>query len=410
MAISVHLEKLLNDAAVQRLFDILKGAGIEGRLVGGCVRDALLGVACSDIDMAVDHPPQEVLDCLAKAQLRVIPTGLQHGTLTALVNGKGIEVTSLRRDVTTDGRHAEVLFTSAWEEDAARRDFTFNALYCDANGQLYDYFTGLRDLATHTLRFIGDPTQRIHEDYLRILRYYRFQLRYGGELHSPSRQAVQALVPQLMRLSNERIQAELMKMLSHPDPVHMIRLMNEDGVFDTLFGRKAETEALERWSLTQAKFDALWPPELDIPFSLGRLHVLFPQPAVFFQKSLRLSRKEAHLLTVLYNLREMPLSEEQLFAVRFEEGDATAWLWLLSKGVDFSTAQSLSEAFCVPVPAFPLRGADLIAEGLAEGPDVGRLLKACQQQWLQKKGQMSLEDCLDFCRGRALPTSSSLQT
>lgn len=375
---------------------------MEGRLVGGCVRDALLGVACSDVDMAVDYPPQEVLECLQKAQLRVIPTGLQHGTLTALVEGKSIEITSLRRDMATDGRHAEVLFTSAWEEDAARRDFTFNALYCDAKGQLYDYFTGLDDLATHTLRFIGDPTQRLQEDYLRILRYYRFQLRYGAELHGPSHQAVQAQVPQLTRLSNERIQAELMKMLSHPDPIHMIRLMNEDGVFDTLFGRKAETEALERWRQTQAGLDALRPPELDIPFSLGRLYALFPQPAAFFQKSFRLSRKEAHLLTVLHDFREASLSEEQLFAVRFEEGDATAWLWLLSQAPGPHECQDLSKAFRVPVPVFPLRGADLIAEGVAEGPDVGRLFKACQQQWIQRRGHMSREDCLDFCRAIAL--------
>ena len=398
-----HLQELLSDPAVQELLASLRSASIEGRLVGGCVRDALLGFPCADIDIAVDRPPNDVLESLQKANLRVIPTGLQHGTLTVLVRGRAIEVTSLRQDVVTDGRHAEVRFTSAWEEDAARRDFTFNALYCDASGQIYDYFSGLDDLTTHTLRFIGDPSQRIQEDFLRILRYYRFQLRYGQDLHEASHKAVRTYVPQLPHLSNERIQAELIKIVSHPEPVTIVRLMDEDGVFETLFGVKARTDVLEQWRATQQTLDASRPAALEVPFAWGKLFALFPQPAEFFQRSLRLSRKEAHLLTTLHQQEHKDLSAVNLFALRFEEGDALAWLWLLTKSLNSPVRNDLLEAFQTPLPAFPLKGADLIADGLASGPDVGRLFKACQQQWIQQQGKWSHEDCLAFCRSQTCP-------
>lgn len=159
------LDTLLQDGDVRRLFGVLRSGGAEGRLVGGCVRDALLGRPMTDIDVAVNRPPEVVHEILEGAGLRTIPTGLSHGTLTVLVGRLSIEITSLRRDIVTDGRHAEVAFTDQWEQDAARRDFTINALYCDEGGHIYDYFSGQKDLKTGKIRFIGVPQERIQEDF-----------------------------------------------------------------------------------------------------------------------------------------------------------------------------------------------------------------------------------------------------
>lgn len=230
--------QLLARSSVQNLLSCLADHGVEGRLVGGCVRDALLGQAISDIDVAVNASPHVVQQLLEKEGFKVIPTGLKHGTVTVLVEKEAFELTSLRRDVITDGRHATVAYTTDWREDAARRDFTMNALYLSSDGTLADFFGGKADLAQGLVRFIGDPDQRICEDFLRILRYYRFVQRFGGiaqgTLDKRSHAAVRRHNQSLPNLSKERIQSELFKILEHKRPQEIVRLMDDDGIFQAL--------------------------------------------------------------------------------------------------------------------------------------------------------------------------------
>ena len=190
----------------------LSGGGAPVRFVGGCVRDAVLGRRAKDIDLATPEPPQRVIDLLARAGIRAIPTGIAHGTITAVVGREHFEITTLRRDVSTDGRHATVAFTDDWAEDAARRDFTINALFCDADGTLFDPMGGLADIKTGTVRFVGDAAMRIAEDHLRILRFFRFFAHYGkGEPDSDGLAACTRLAPTLKALSAERIAAEILE-------------------------------------------------------------------------------------------------------------------------------------------------------------------------------------------------------
>ena len=191
----------------------------EARVVGGAVRDALAGREVTDIDLATPRTPDEVTQALRAAGIRAVPTGLDHGTVTAVAGGRGFEITTLRRDVETDGRHARVAFTDDWRADAARRDFTINALSMTRDGAVFDYFDGVADLRAGRLRFVGDPSSRIAEDYLRILRYFRFFARYASGPADPAAlTAIRAGVPGLATLSAERVWSELIGILSAPDP------------------------------------------------------------------------------------------------------------------------------------------------------------------------------------------------
>ena len=196
----------MNEASVRTLLDALADGGIAARFVGGCVRDWVLGRPISDIDIAVDKPPETVMKALEAADIKVVPTGLKHGTVTAIVKSRPFEITTLRRDVETDGRHAIVAFTDDWREDASRRDFTFNALYADRAGTIYDYFDGQTDLKAGRVRFIGDPEQRIAEDRLRVLRFFRFHARFGKPpFDGPSFDACRRNAATVNGLSGERV-------------------------------------------------------------------------------------------------------------------------------------------------------------------------------------------------------------
>jgi poly(A) polymerase len=203
----------------------------DARVVGGAVRDALAGHEITDIDLATPRLPEQVMQALQAAGIRAVPTGLDHGTVTAVAGGRGFEITTLRRDVETDGRHARVAFTEDWRADAARRDFTINALSMTRDGAVFDYFDGVADLRAGRLRFVGDPATRIAEDYLRILRFFRFFSRYAvGPADPAALAAIRAGVPGLAALSAERVWSELARILSAPDPRAAISLMDELGV------------------------------------------------------------------------------------------------------------------------------------------------------------------------------------
>ncbi len=230
--------------ATRAVLRALKG---EARFVGGCVRDTLLKRPIGDIDIATPLPPEEVMRRLAAARIKAVPTGLAHGTVTAVVEGRAFEITTLRRDVETFGHRARVAFTADWEADSRRRDFTMNALFLAADGEVLDYHDGLGDLRRGKVRFVGDPETRIREDVLRLLRFYRFHAWYGrGAADRAARAACRALAPLVPTLSGERVQAETMKLLRAPDPLPSLALMAKDGVLAQIVPVARPLRALRR--------------------------------------------------------------------------------------------------------------------------------------------------------------------
>src|SRR5712692_3827526 len=248
----------MDEPPTRLLFAALAQAGIAARFVGGCVRDALLGLRIADIDLATPSRPEEVATALDKAGLKLVPTGIAHGTVTAVVPPRHYEITTLRRDVETDGRHARVAFDADWAEDAARRDFTINAIYLDPNGTLHDPVGGLADLAARRVRFVGEPATRIAEDVLRVLRYYRFTARFGSGKGDPAaRAACRAAVPLLPKLSAERVAQELTGLLGAANPVPALRMMAEDRVLAAILPEGTRLDRLERLIASEREPDVL---------------------------------------------------------------------------------------------------------------------------------------------------------
>jgi poly(A) polymerase len=264
------------DGELQRLLRVLGTGEGETRYVGGSVRDTLLGLAVADVDLATRLRPDEVMRRVESAGMKAVPTGLAHGTVTAVLRGKPVEITTLRRDVSTDGRRATVAFTDDWREDAARRDFTINALSADpGTGEVFDYFDGLADLAAKRVRFIGDPLTRIAEDHLRILRFFRFHARFGtGDPDEAGLQACAARANDLMALSRERISGELLRLLALHDPTPTVRIMIEQGIFRPIIPEITDADPLGR--LVECEAEAGIPAD-----PIRRLAALLPaEPAV----------------------------------------------------------------------------------------------------------------------------------
>ncbi|MFN6954186.1 MAG: CCA tRNA nucleotidyltransferase [Acetobacteraceae bacterium] len=352
------------------------------RAVGGAVRDTLAGRPVQDVDVAVPLPPEAVAPLLRNAGLKVFETGLAHGTLTAVKDGVPVEVTSLRRDVLTDGRHAEVEWTTDWREDAARRDFTINAMSLAADGRLWDYFGGREDLAAGRVRFVGDAATRIAEDYLRALRFFRFQARYGrGEPDAAALAAIRDAVPGLSRLSAERVWSEWKRLLEAPDPRGALALMHAAGVLPAVLP-EAEWPNARLDRLAEAPPDpllrtaALLAPGADVPRLAERL---------------RLSGEERDSLAWLAVPRDdlLPAPDDadlrRILARRegVPQADLLREAWLAEARDGAPRAGLRARLAATPRPAFPLRGADLIAAGLPPGPDLGRRLALARAAWIE---------------------------
>ena len=352
------------------------------RAVGGAVRDTLAGRPVQDVDIGVPLPPDAVARCLRDAGLKLFETGLAHGTLTAVLGGDRAEVTSLRRDILTDGRHAEVAWTTDWREDAARRDITINAMSLAPDGRLWDYFGGRADLAAGRIRFVGDAATRIAEDYLRALRFFRFQARYGqGIPDAAALAAIRAAVPGLARLSAERVWSEWKRLLEAPDPRGALDLMQGAGVLPALLP-DAEWPNARLDRLAGAPPDpllrtaALLRPGADGPALAARL---------------RLSAEERDSLAWLATPRDDLVPDPDAADLRriLARRDATpradllreAWLAESRDGVPRGALRARLAA--AERPAFPLRGADLVAAGLPPGPDLGRRLARARAAWIE---------------------------
>ncbi|HZY52351.1 MAG TPA: CCA tRNA nucleotidyltransferase [Reyranella sp.] len=368
----------MTSAPSRRLFAALEKAGITARFVGGCVRNAVLGRAIDDLDLAVDKPPQDVMRALGADRIKVVPTGLKHGTVTAIADSVVFELTTLRRDVQTDGRRAVVAFTDDWQEDASRRDFTFNALYADADGTLYDPFEGRADLAAGRVRFIGDPDTRIAEDRLRVLRFFRFQAWYGKPpIDGASYQACARNAGTLGSLSGERVRKELLRTLEAPGAADALDAMGEAGVLDRWL---PEYDGSTRLRALAGREDE--------PDGLRRLAAILPASAdaVAIGKRLKLSTQESLRLEVM-------LAREPIMDIA---GGPRAWrsgIYRLGNGLyadrlllaidapgDWRAALAMARSWAPP--ELPVSGGDALKLGLKPGPKVGALIDAVERWWI----------------------------
>jgi poly(A) polymerase len=374
MDVKLDARKWRRRRGIAKLLDALGADRGDTRYVGGAVRDDLLGLPVNDVDFATRLRPDEVVERLQGAGLKAVPTGFEHGTVTAVSDGHPYEITTLRRDVETFGRHATVAFTDDWKEDAARRDFTINALMADPlSGEIYDYFGGLADLEQRHVRFIGDPFERIAEDHLRILRFFRFHARFGmGKPDSAALEACTARAKDLMALSRERIADELLKLLAVSDPVATVTIMLERDVLKPVIP-EIDSGA---WRQLQALIAA--EQEAEIPADpLRRLSALLPrdpQTASTVAARLKLSNRARKRMACA---AEPDVSVPRAAAYRNGVECAVDRLLLAGRPAD------AREIAAWTPPRLPIGGGALIKRGLVEGPQVSRTLRAIENCWIE---------------------------
>ena len=365
----------LTRPGLRTLFEALDVKGGATKLVGGAVRDLALGLDAADLDLATRLLPDEVIARLSAARIKAVPTGIAHGTVTAVTSGTVVEVTTLRSDVATDGRRATVAFTTDWAADAARRDFTINALYAEPlDGTIIDPTgEGEADLAARRVRFIGAPLARIAEDHLRILRFFRFHARFSdGPPDAAALAACTARANDLMALSRERIADELSKLLALPDPLPTIRLMVESGILRPVLP-EIDVPATDRLA-------ALIAAEQSAPIPADRwrrLAALLPCDALAAEKiaaRLKLSNKVRQRMALAADPAD--LGPAQAHAYRLGTESAIDRLLLASRPAD---AAAIADW---PIPRLPISGGTLIARGITQGPDVARTLRTIEQAWL----------------------------
>ena len=366
----------------------------EGRLrfVGGCVRNALWDEPVGDIDLACQLEPQAVVKCLEAATIRHVPTGIDHGTVTAVIDGSPYEITSLRRDVETDGRRATVAYTTDWAEDAQRRDLTINALYADLSGQIFDPTgQGLDDLKARKFRFVGDAEQRCREDYLRILRFFRFLAWYGGQekIDAASLKACRENQAGLRKLSAERVWMEMKKLLSAPNPVRACHIMLTNRILETVLPEANNVDGLEALLKLEAR-EAIKPDPL---LRLMAMSAREPLQMVLLSKRLKMSRAETA------RLRAWADDGAQL-STDMPERERLAAIYRSGKSVIFDRARlrAAGETDAIQsarwmvladlalgwqAPIFPVTGKDLAKAGVPKGPGMGKALKALEALWVR---------------------------
>ncbi len=343
----------------------------DARFVGGSVRDTLLGLPVSDVDVATPLSPQRVIEVLKGAGIRVVPTGIDHGTVTVVLESGPVEVTTLRRDVSTDGRRATVAFTDDWREDAARRDFTINALYADpATGEIFDYFGGKADLDARHVRFIGDPLERIAEDHLRILRFFRFLARFGEVADPAGLEACTARSKDLMALSRERIADELLKLLMAKDAVRVVALMIERGIFLSVLPEISSADRFAHLAAREVEASV-------VPSAIRRLASLIPaDPALaeLIAARLKLSNAQRKRLAAA-----VVAPEGDPCPLAYRTGVETALDQLLLSDRPITDALEIRDW---QPPRFQLSGGAIVSRGVKAGPEVARLMKQVEQSWI----------------------------
>jgi len=372
----------LGSAHLRAVMDALQG---EAYFVGGCVRNTLLGQPVADIDITTPIEPGEVTRLLEVAGLKAVPTGIEHGTVTAVSGGEGYEITTFRADVTTDGRRATVRFSTVIDEDAARRDFTMNAIYADAAGEIIDPLGGLPDILARRVRFIGEPRDRIREDYLRILRFFRFTAWYSGDgIEAEGLAACAELADGIDGLARERVGAEMKKLLSAPDPAPSVAAMAASGVLmRCLTGASPALLAPLVHLEGEAGVGADW---------MTRLAALGGEEP---ETALRLSRNEAKRLADIRALLARPVTVA-VAAHRNGAQAAQAMALLRAASGDTSGLANLTGEIARGIAAkFPLHAAHLVAAGMQPGPALGIALEAARRQWLDSDFSLDRTALLD---------------
>ncbi len=367
---------------IQQIFKLLAQNGGEGRIVGGAVRDHLLNVTIGDIDFCSTHTPDALIALAQKNNIRYIETGIQYGTLTLMLGGQAFEVTSLRQDIDSDGRHAKVIYSTDFKQDAARRDFTFNALYMTMNGEIIDELGGgIADAIAKNIKFIGNASKRIEEDYLRILRYFRFISRFGLNINDGDYQQIPAMVAGLNQLSAERLLAEFKRIYKGEHLLHALMLMNEVGIFKQLFMMDAQLNKLVYFDKYKADFDQKW--LILMALSLPNVdHKLL-------SKKLKLSKVENKVLSWIENLPKLlRLTEQQLAVQIYKQGKAAICVKVFYDAananydlIELALKLHFIDAFIIP--KLPVKGADLLAKGMQAGRALGAELKRLEQHWLE---------------------------
>lgn len=411
LAASVADQSWFKDPALARIFELLNADGEEVRVVGGAVRNALMELPVSDTDLATTWAPDQVMARAEAAGIRAVPTGIDHGTVTLVIDGRGFEITTLRHDAETDGRRAKVNFGRDWQVDAERRDFTINALYADRTGKIIDLVSGLDDIETRTVRFIGNPDDRIAEDHLRILRYFRFFAHYGsGRPDAAALKACARARDSLAKLSAERVWKELKTLLKARDPGRALLWMRQASVLTAVLPES------EKWGIdsigglvaTEAALD--WAPD-----PMLRLMAIVPPDAERMRElssRLKMSRAEADRLgkwaaapviqptlaiTALDRLLYRQGAEPMVDRIRLSLVSARTRADTDTSALTDAAGHSrhLTRALSWERPQFPVAGADLIAKGISPGPDMGVQLAALEERWIDSNFTLDKTTLLD---------------
>ncbi|GIS06497.1 MAG: poly(A) polymerase/tRNA-nucleotidyltransferase [Candidatus Dadabacteria bacterium] len=393
----------LKDKICMKIFSLLNEKEDTARFVGGCVRDSIIGLKTNDIDIATKLNPEDVVKILGSESIKVVPTGIDHGTVSVFSKDFNFEITTLRSDISTDGRHAEVIFSDSWEEDSLRRDFTINSIYLKQNGELYDPHNGIQNLKDKKIIFIGNPDERINEDYLRILRFFRFNAFYGNnnlKLSSDSIKACTKNKNKIKKLSSERVQNEFFKILNSSNPYFIVSIMRKIEILDLLFEHKVETKIFKKLLLIEKEN------------SFSKNHILRFASLALKNKKInsnnlqmfnfsKKERKELCLLTnqefEIHNKLNKSDIKKILYSIdRKTLKDMAKLSWALSNNrvTNKNWKNVLSQIDKVAIPIFPLKAKDILDYGLEEGPIIGEILKTVEQDWIDSNFEHNKEDLL----------------
>lgn len=393
----------LKDKLCMKIFSLLNEKEDTARFVGGCVRDSIIGLKTNDIDIATKLNPEDVVKILGSESIKVIPTGIDHGTVSVFSKDFNFEITTLRSDISTDGRHAEVIFSDSWEEDSLRRDFTINSIYLKQNGELYDPHNGIQNLKDKKIIFIGNPDERINEDYLRILRFFRFNAFYGNNNLKLSSDSIKACIKnknKIKKLSSERVQNEFFKILNSSDPYFIVSIMRKIEILDLLFEHKVETKIFKKLLLIEKEN------------SFSKNHILRFASLALKNKKInsnnlqmfnfsKKERKELCLLTnqefEIHNKLNKSDIKKILYSIdRKTLKDMAKLSWALSNNrvTNKNWKNVLSQIDKVAIPIFPLKAKDILDYGLEEGPIIGEILKKVEQDWIDSNFEHNKEDLL----------------
>lgn len=398
-AMRVETQPWMQDPEARRLLAAFAAAGFQARYVGGCVRDAVLGLPNRDIDIATDALPERSMSLIRDLGMTAVPTGIDHGTVTA-VGHRHYEITTLRRDVSTDGRRASVAFTDDWREDAARRDFTMNAMFLDGDGAVLDFFGGLEDLAAGRVRFVGEAERRLAEDNLRLLRFFRFHAFFGKGAPDPAGlKACAAAAPRLVMLSVERIRQEMLRLLEAPDPLPCLTLMRDHGILVQALPEAEDAPDFRILSGIVAQDRA----QGTGPDAILRLLSLLPggsSPAAQLARRWKMSNADQTRMVDAAGLAALlPAALDDAAARRlvYRHGSQAARdAAVLHPGPTGELLGRIAQSWAVP--DFPLQGRDLARLGMSQGPAIGRLLKDVEQWWIDGDFVADHDTCLNHLK------------